>query len=47
MDHSLTDCDNPKVLRVQGELDALSSPELRPTLARDGEHRHLVGRQPR
>ena len=32
MDHSLTDHDNTKTLRVQGDLDALSSPELRPTL---------------
>jgi anti-anti-sigma factor len=32
MNHSMTDYNNTKVLRVQGELDALSSPELRPTL---------------
>ena len=32
MDHSMTDYLNTKTLRVQGELDALSSPELRTTL---------------
>ena len=28
----MTYCDNTRTLRVQGDLDALSSPELRPTL---------------
>jgi anti-sigma B factor antagonist len=32
MDHSLTESGNNSVLHVEGELDALSSPELRPTL---------------
>jgi anti-sigma B factor antagonist len=32
MDHSLTENGNNSVLQVGGELDALSSPELRPTL---------------
>jgi anti-anti-sigma factor len=32
MNHnSFSDCDNTKVLCVEGELDVLSSPELRPT----------------
>ena len=32
MNHSLSEHGNNTVLRVRGELDALSSPELRPTL---------------
>ncbi len=32
MNHSLTEFANTKTLRVQGDLDALSSPELRGTL---------------
>jgi anti-sigma B factor antagonist len=38
MDHSTAEFENTIVLRVRGELDALSSPELRPivnTLTRD------------
>ena len=32
MSHSLTDFENTQVLSVKGELNALSSSELRPTL---------------
>jgi anti-sigma B factor antagonist len=32
MDHSLTEVDNTRTLRVQGDLDAISSPDLRSAL---------------
>jgi anti-sigma B factor antagonist len=32
MNHSLVDEDNATLLRIRGELDALSAPELRPVL---------------
>jgi anti-anti-sigma factor len=45
MHYSMTDYNNAKVLRVQGELDALSCPELRPildALTRDDRCRIVV-----
>jgi anti-sigma B factor antagonist len=41
MNHSLTDDGTTKLLRIRGELDALSSPELRPVLDRLVDERHL------
>jgi anti-sigma B factor antagonist len=45
MVHSITDNEETKVLRIDGELDALSCSELRPTLdalARNPVHRIMV-----
>jgi len=41
MNHSLTDDGTTTLLRIRGELDALSSPELRPVLDRLVDERRL------
>jgi anti-sigma B factor antagonist len=40
MNHSITDDQTTRVLRIRGELDALSAPELRPALDALVEERH-------
>jgi anti-sigma B factor antagonist len=40
MNHSIHDDGNTKFLRIRGELDALSAPELRPALDKLVDDRH-------
>jgi anti-sigma B factor antagonist len=40
MNHSISDEDTTKLLRIRGELDALSAPELRPVLDKIVDERH-------
>jgi anti-sigma B factor antagonist len=40
MNHSITDDQTTRVLRIRGELDALSAPDLRPALDALVEERH-------